>query len=142
VLATVVDGDSVIIDVVGEVEPPPAALLAGPVSEVVGRSVPVEVRWVPRVVLRSSDDDPAGRALALATDAAERWADERSVALVAVELTDGAVAIDLAGSAAPEVLSLAVAVRGAWEEGGIAPADRPPLEVRFTPRERLVRIGG
>lgn len=148
VLATTVDGRQVVVDVIGEVEPPPTALLTDAIARATGRRPEVEVRWLPRVV-RAEDATPTAtqrRADAL-YDVVASWASDQGVGILDLQLDDasGTAVLDIAGPDEPDVLALLVAVRSAWSAAPEADAgdlgDEPTLTVRYVPRVQLFGPG-
>ncbi len=132
VLSLQVDGARALVEVAGPVPPPDAGQLASLAAERFGRSADVTVHWIERRSYRARPgQEVAQEGAERARAVASAWARARSgLDVVAVEVTDTMVTVDIAGEQAPEVLDLVSLLQ---RELGSS----TQVVVRFSQRERL-----
>lgn len=132
VLSLQVDGSRAEVDVAGPVPPPDADQLAELAAERLGRSADVTVHWTERRSYRARPGQEAAQERAeRVREATSAWAQSRpGLDVVAVDVADGTVTIDIAGEQAPEVGDLVTLL-----ERELGPDTQ--VVVRFSERRRL-----
>ncbi len=133
VLAIVLDGSRVTVDVAGPRPPPDVDSLAALAAERLGHSADITVHWIERRSYRpgSGQRVPPGRVAERAQAVASAWTEGRpGLDVVAVDVVDDVVTVDIAGEQAPEVGDLVTLLERELGSG-------TTVVVRFSERRRL-----